>query len=175
VNPSRALGSITRLLAAEALRLFGNCPLTNFGKPFLLLGASVDGGAAPVFRAVFFGGSPYFLGVDVSSKAGHHLTLSAEHDDARIAYQVERVAREQLGEVIVVKHALGSSTPRVNAMYARLQQSVDEEKYEHIQGAIHRPAGIFLRLPGVARGQTELLRTPCMRTSQNSPSKHFGE
>jgi hypothetical protein len=36
---------------------------------------------------VFFGGSPYLLGVDVSSKAGHHRpTPSAEHDDARIAY-----------------------------------------------------------------------------------------
>ncbi len=53
----------------------------------------MDWGATPVLRAVFFGGPPYLLGVDLPSKAGYHRPIpSAEHDDARVAYQVEGVA-----------------------------------------------------------------------------------
>jgi hypothetical protein len=39
--------------------------------------------------AVFFGGPPYLLGVDVPSKAGHNrLVFAEEYYDARVAYQV---------------------------------------------------------------------------------------
>jgi hypothetical protein len=50
------------------------------------------------------GGAPYLLGVDVSGEAGHYpLARSAEHDDARIARQVERVAGCQIGGVLVMQ------------------------------------------------------------------------
>jgi hypothetical protein len=54
-----------------------------------LLGARVNKGATLFLRAVFFGGAPDLLWIDVPSKAGHNRPApSAEHDDARIAYQV---------------------------------------------------------------------------------------
>ena len=39
--------------------------------------------------AVFFGGPPYLLGVDVPSKVGHNRPVCPqEYDDARVAYEV---------------------------------------------------------------------------------------
>jgi hypothetical protein len=59
-----------------------------------------------ILRAIFLGGTPYLLGVDVSGEAGHYpLARSAEHDHARIARQVEGVAGWQIGGVFVV-HAV---------------------------------------------------------------------
>ena len=62
----------------------------------------------------FFGGSPYLLGVNVVSKAcPYRFTVSAEHDDARIAYQLKSVAQWQVGGDLLA-HGLGFSTACVN-------------------------------------------------------------
>src|SRR5215213_8262190 len=64
-------------------------------------GFVVVGGVVLLWRA---GGG--VRGVDVSSKAGHYRpTPSTEHDDARIAYQVEGVAGWQLGGFLVAHRA----------------------------------------------------------------------
>src|SRR5215213_11837648 len=88
VNLLRALGCTTTLIAAWGAPGSGNSPPTKVAKD-ALLGARVNKVATPDLRAVFFGGPPYLLGVDVPSKAGHNRPVCPqEHDDARVACQI---------------------------------------------------------------------------------------
>ena len=54
------------------------------------------------FSVVFFCGSPYLLGGNTWEEASYNrAVLSAEHDDVRVTYQIKRVSRWQVGEVLV--------------------------------------------------------------------------
>ena len=54
---------------------------------------------------VFFGGPPYLLRIDVLGEAGRHRPVRAAQDDhARIAQQVQRVARGQARGFAVWAH-----------------------------------------------------------------------
>jgi hypothetical protein len=67
-----------------------------------LRGALPSPGDPPV---VFFCSPPYILRIDVLGEAGRHRPVCAAQDDhARIAHEVQRVARWQAGSRVVLAH-----------------------------------------------------------------------